>query len=175
MIVTPTQSDIRVALRGFLVGVLASNVEVVEAQDNRVPEPTSEDFVLMTGIRHRRIETNSEGPVQPIAGTQDHTQPTEAVFQLDVHGPNSADNAEVISTLFRSAYAVDAMAAINPDVYPLHADDPKQVPFINDANQYESRWVIEAFLQANQTVSVPQQSAEALAVDLIDVDAVYPP
>jgi hypothetical protein len=60
-------------------------------------------------------------------------------------------------------------------VAPLHADDPRQMPFINDQSQYEWRWIIEACLQANQVVISPQQFADALEIGLIEVDSHYPP
>ena len=97
-------------------------------------------------------------------------------FQCDVHGLNSADNAQVISTLFRDSYAVDQFAGSGfGDITPLHADDPRQVPFINDQQQWENRWVVEALVQANQVVTLPQQFAGAVTVTLLSVDATYPP
>jgi hypothetical protein len=110
------------------------------------------------------------------AGTQKMMQPVEVTIQLDVHGPNGADNAFRISTVFRDEYATTAFASYGKDVTPLYADDPKQVPFINDQNQYEDRWVLEACLQANQAVvNIPQQFFETAVVGLIEVDSHYPP
>jgi len=95
--------------------------------------------------------------------------------QIDVHGPNSGDNATRISTLLRDEFATSAFAAITPDVSPLHADDPRQIPFVNGEDQTENRWIVEARLQVNSTVVIPQQYMDAAVVGLIDVDAVYPP
>lgn len=111
------------------------------------------------------------------AGSTEITQPTEFTVQLDVHGPNSADFAQTISTLWRDAFGVDLFANQDPNygVTPLHADDPKQVPFVNDSQQYEWRWVVEALAQANPVVSVPQQYADVVAVKVVSVDAAFPP
>lgn len=126
--------------------------------------------------------TYSVNPMQTItspqimaAGVGYYLQPTKVTVQCDVHGPNSADNAQVISTLFRDEYAVDLIQAINPAITPLYADDPKQIPFINAEQQYETRWIVEALLQANQTVAASQEFADKASVGLIDVDVVYPP
>lgn len=108
-------------------------------------------------------------------GSQNVTQAVEVTIQIDVHGPASAENAQAVTTLLRDGYAVDAFLALGDDVMTLHADDPKQVPFINGENQYETRWVIEAKLQANQVLSIPQQFAGALAVDIVEVEAEFPP
>jgi hypothetical protein len=110
------------------------------------------------------------------AGAMQAMQETMVVMQIDVHGPNSADNAQVISTLMRDDYAVQFFKALSSTVAPLYADDPKQIPFVNDQQQYEDRWVIEAMLQANQTVPVPQQFADVIGpVVLVPVEATYPP
>jgi len=170
--VAPAQSDVQTALRAFLAGILPG-IDIVEGQDNRVPEPSAPDFVVMTAIRRRRIETNVD--TCPTNSTESVLQPTEVVFQLDVHGPESADNAQIITTLFRDSYATTAFAASGFDVAPLYADDPRQVPFINAEQQFETRWIVEAFLQANQVVTVPQDSANIVSVTPVSVDATYPP
>lgn len=109
------------------------------------------------------------------AGGKDMTQEAEFVFQLDSHGPNSADNATIISTALRDDYAVEVFASLNPNISPLYADDPKQMPFINDQQQYEDRWIVEAHLQVNTTFRVPQEFADTAEVDVINVEATYPP
>jgi hypothetical protein len=53
-----TQANIQTALRTFLVGVLPSGVEVFEGQDNRVPEPLGDNFVIFTPIGRDRFSTN---------------------------------------------------------------------------------------------------------------------
>lgn len=108
-------------------------------------------------------------------GSQGVTQSVEISIQCDVHGPASAENAQAITTLLRDGYGVDAFLALGDDVMTLHADDPKQVPFINGEMAYETRWVIECRLQANQVISIPQQFSGSLAVGIVDVDATYPP
>jgi hypothetical protein len=85
--------------------------------------------------------------------------------------------AQTVSTLMRDAFAVEQFAAQEPNygVVPLLADDPRQRPFINAEQQVEWRWSVEAMLQANQVLSVPQQFADSASVDLVSVDAAYPP
>jgi len=109
------------------------------------------------------------------AGTQQYLQPTLLTMQLDVHGPNSAENAQIISTMMRDDYAVEFFAATGYDVVPCYADDPKQIPFINGEAQYENRWIVEAVLQANIVVVAGQQYADSVIIGLIDVDERYPP
>ena len=112
---------------------------------------------------------------QPIAaGQANKMQRTQVLVQIDVHGPNSDDNVQAITTLFRDPYGVDFMSALNPNMAPLYADDPRQIPFTNAEQQIETKYVVEAFLQANQSVTIPQQYADKLTATLINVDAAYP-
>lgn len=112
------------------------------------------------------------------AGGGIYLQPTKFRLQIDVHGPNSADNAQIISTMMRDDYGVmffNSLPGTGGLVVPLYADDPRQTPFSNDQQQVEDRWTIDAALQVNAAVLLPQQFAGNVAVGLINVDATYPP
>jgi hypothetical protein len=231
-----TQDNVQEALVAFLTAVTTVAAEdVVEGQDNRVPEPEHPDFIVMWPTGRPRLATNLDssddvrftgsiagttmtvttvafgsisagatlfgtgvvantkvvsGPggagsyvvdtSQTLAsttlscGATDIEQDTEVLMQLDVHGPNSADNAQVISMLMRDPYGVTFFEGLDLGVTPLHADDPKQVPFVNDQNQFENRWIVEARLQVNPVVSVPQQYADSATVTPISVTARFP-
>lgn len=126
------------------------------------------------------VGTYTVSPSQTVAfekmasGAKIFLQPTKVMVQLDVHGPNSADNSQTISTLFRDDYAVQAFKASGFDVTPLFASDPRQLPFENENQQVENRWVIDVHMQSNPTIRAPQQFADQLDATLIDVDAAYP-
>lgn len=239
----PDQSQIQTALRQFLLSILPANVEVIEGQDSRVPEPSGVDFVVMTVLRRDRISTNLDifadckftasisgttmtvsavqrgtiiaenqifgvdvvanssiqsqisgtpggigtyqiTPSQTVesetisAGNWNMQQATKVVMQLDVHSANvgdSSDMTETISTVFRDGYAARYFKENGDLLSPLHADDPKQIPFINAEQQWETRWVVTAEFEANQIVTgLPQEFADVLTPGLINVDATYP-
>lgn len=135
------------------------------------------------------VGTYNVSPSQTVAGATlasgvaTAMMETEVLYQLDVHGPNSNDNAELVSTLMRDQWGVeqflDACTAIGlalGTVIPLHADNPRQMPFINDQQQYEYRWIVEARIQANQVaLNIPQEFASAFDVTLESVDVTFPP
>ena len=166
----PAQTDIQTALRAFLIAILPAGVEVVEGEDNKVPEPASPNFVTMTVLRRPRLGTNVDA--LDSAGLNSTTmQPTEIAVQLDVHSSDSlvaSDNAQLISTMFRDEFAISFFEQF-PGISPLRADDPRQVPFDNAQDQYEPRYIVEALLQANQTVTTATQSANALNIGLFQV------
>jgi hypothetical protein len=233
-----TEAQIFTALRSFLLSVLPAGIEVIKAQDNRVPEPAGANFVTMTPILRERLETNVDtysdtaftgsiagstltvtnislgaitagaqllgnnlaantvvtalgtgtggvgtytvSPSQTLAsqtiaaGVEYLLQPIKFTAQLDVHGPASADNTQIITTLFRDDYAVEQFASSGFDVTPLYHSEPHQMPFENGEQQIEGRWVVDVVMQCNPVVTVPQQFASALTAELIDVDVQYP-
>ena len=109
------------------------------------------------------------------AGTATYQMSTKATFQLDVHGPNSGDNVQIISTMFHDDYADNYFANTGVDVEPLYASDPRQMPFINAEQQYEERWVIDLVIETFPIIVFPQQFAGAVNVVVKEVDATYHP
>lgn len=93
------------------------------------------------------------------AGSRTASQSLQLRIQIDVHGPDSSENARIITTMFRDTYAVEQFQASGiADVTPLYADDPKQLPYSNAEQQIEQRWVIDAAIQAVPVVQgLPQQ------------------
>ena len=55
------------------------------------------------------------------------------------------------------------------------ADLPLAVRALIGKAQYEERWTFDVALQINPTITMPQQSANALQVGLLNVDRTYPP
>jgi hypothetical protein len=173
-----TEVQALTVLRGFLLGIMPTNFEVIRAEINRVPEPKSPDFCLLTPTGRMRLSTNvityTDGyPSGP--GTRTAKQPTQVTVQIDVHGPNSADNAQIISTLLRDEYACIFFHKSGYDIAPLYAGDPDQIPFFNGEQQVEFRWTVAAVLQVNTTITTPQDFAANVNIGITDVDAVYPP
>lgn len=114
------------------------------------------------------------------AGAKVMRQDSKVTVQIDFHSINgsSADMAQTVSTTFRDAFAAKFFSALAPpqnSVAPFYADDPRLMPFLNENQQYEWRWVAEADMQANQIVRVPQQFADLATVELVSVDAEWPP
>lgn len=172
-----TEDQVMTALRALLIGMALAGVDdadIIQSQVNRVPEPKGADFIVMTPTYRKRIATNVESwstdPEPAPAPTEVRRErDTEVSVQLDVHGPNSADNAQVIATLWRSDYACNA---IDPPIFqPLYASDGHQAPFINAEKQYENRWVMSLLMQANVAVSTAMDFADSISVTIEEADA----
>lgn len=109
------------------------------------------------------------------AGLRDDLVAIQATVQLDIHGPQSTNNAVMIETLFRSEVGYDSFVAQGYAVVPLYCANSRQMPFINAEQAYEDRWVVEAVLQISPITSTPQEFADALEVPIIPADIYIEP
>lgn len=115
------------------------------------------------------------GTITSVAyGGKSMTQPTKMTIQLDVHGPASADNSQVIGTAFRDQYAVDSLAASGSAIAPLYAGEPHQMPYLNGEQQIEERWAVDIVLQANIVITLPVQLGTAATVIANNMDVAFP-
>lgn len=176
-----TETAIEAAVRTVLSGIVATTVEIVRGQVNRVPPPQSADYIVMTPVGRWLLSL----PVE----TWDQTNPnptsineaahSQMRLQLDVHGPNSGDNAAIINATLRSSYGTTQFAAQFAGkaytVAPLYVDEPKQIPFDDGEQQVEERWVVDLMLQANANITLTQDFANQLVVGIVDVDTRYAP
>ena len=168
------------ALRAFLLAYLPA-IEVVKGQVNRVPEPLNPDFVVMIPIYRERIETNVTtfldnyltNPLVP--GQRFDLQPVKFTVQIDVHGPNSPENSQIITSLWRSEAATLYFSRNGySSMAPLYSEDPKQIPFADSEQQIEERWVIDLYMQINPTTTSFQDFADTLVATAINVEQTYP-
>lgn len=176
--VTPGFTEIYPKLADFIAGILPtvpSAPPVIQMPDNRASMPLPvPGFVGMTARVQRRLATNFEawdqsGPVPTVIAK---TQPIAVAIQLDFYGAAASDWAVMFSTVFRDDYGCEQLA---PLMAPLYCDDPRFAPLVTGEEEYESRWIVTAYVQYNPVTSTPQQFADALEATLINVDVEYPP
>lgn len=167
------ESNVIQSLGEFLQSVLPTGFEVMRGQVNRVAEPATADYAVMWPVLRERIETNID-TYDSTAQTKSMMQPMKISIQVDVHGPSSADNAQIISTVFRDGLGVDTFKSSGFDVEPLYSDDPRQAPFVNGEQQVEERWILTMAMQANPIVGTSQQSATTVTLNpIIAADVIY--
>jgi hypothetical protein len=119
------------------------------------------------------VSNNQTVPLEVMAvGGKVALLKSRETIQLDFHGAvatDAGDMAATVSALWRDEFATSFFAGLSPplnSVTPLYADDPRQIPFLNAEQQYEWRWTLDAMIQLNQVVVIPQQYADSLAVVL---------
>ncbi len=165
-VIDSPEADLLRALGDFLTAIL--RIEVTVGQANRVPQPKGPNYVIMTPVSRIILATTTHTTVVVDDVMHiDRQRAIRAEVQLDFYGPNSTDNGQVFSTLFRDDYAIEFMAGTG--VVPLYCDDGHQMPLINGEYQFEQRWKVLASLQINPAVSTPQDFADTLHADLFEV------
>lgn len=149
--------------------------EVVRGQVNRVPSPKG-DFVVVTpmGIVGLSLPITAYDDPKPDTGTRTLTRPTQWAAQVDCYGERAQDRALVLSIALRSQYGCEFLGELGR-AQPLYTGEPRQMPLITGEHQYMERWSFDAVLQFNPSITLPQQFAEHLHVDLVEVDEKYPP
>jgi hypothetical protein len=169
--VNVTEADLFAALRSFLLTVLGDTFQVFKSQGNRDAMPKG-SFVMMTPLFIDGLSTNVV-TYDAAHGARHDARTTQLRVQLDVYGPDASANSNIIATLFRSEYATEQMAS--GPLQPFYATEPKQNVMTNSEAQYEDRWTFELYMQFNPTVTSPQQFADALQINLVEVDTKFPP
>lgn len=162
--------DVFRALVVFFRSFLPVGVEVVQAQDNRVPMPKG-GFVSMNNTSMDRLSFNVDS-YDPFLQGKSILTPTKYGVQLDFYGPDSQTWALQTMSLFRDQYATDILP---PNIQPLYADDPVQIPLIDGESQYEQRWKLVATLQYNPVLTTIQQSMLAVDIGLAPIDQTFKP
>lgn len=171
--VAPTQSQLLTKLVAFVAGIVPTGTKVVQGLGNRVPPPTG-SFAAITVLNQRRLATNDEAYTDdyPYFGSRSVSASWQVNVQLDFYGPDSGNWASAFCTLFRDDYGCNALA---PEVQPLYADAPRLAPWVSSESQWVHRWTVTASLNWRELVTVSQQFADALSVELVEVDAEFPP
>lgn len=203
-----TERSALTVLRSFLLSVvpggdsIPATFECVRGQVNRVPEPKSDDFVVMTPLLRTRLDTNQtvyadDTPFSNIQtnsgsfltdengnalfvtpkppGSRAIQEAAEYTVQLDFHGPASGDNVQIVEALFRSEDACFNFDQSGIAMQPLYSSDPRQMSFLNGEDQIEERWSIDVAIQINPIITTKQDFANAVTLTVIEVDATYPP
>lgn len=173
LIVSPDLDALFLKLQPFIQSIVPPGTPVMRAPINRVAQP-SVDHVIMTPLFQKRLRTNVtayDDPF-PLAGSALAEQGTEVHVQLDFYGSKASDWAVMCETMFRSEYAVDALA---PVAAPLYADEARMIPLVTGEEQFLERYAVTAAFQYNPVTAIPQEFADVVEVTLAEVDVRFPP
>jgi hypothetical protein len=174
------------ALRAYLLYLFPSGVEIVKGMQNRVPEPASQAYIVITPLLRTRLDTTVDTYQDNVTTGYIYSQvATELTIQCDFHGGSTTaatvgDMAQIFTSIFRSDAACTffdqvLIGGVNFPAQPLYTSDPRIIPFTNDEDQEEYRYVVDACIQINPTITQTQQFAAALQAGIIQVDATYHP
>jgi hypothetical protein len=172
----PYQDQVYQALEAFLTGLFPSPpIPVIRGLPNRAAmPPTPPGFILVQALFGGRLRMAIDtftvgGNAPPTEYTAE--QGIELAVQIDCYGRHSGTWAAIISTLFQDTYGCNALA---PNCQPLYCNEARMIPLVDEELQYEERWSLDAHVQFNPVVTVPQQYADGLELTLKDVNVEFP-
>lgn len=147
VILNTTYDDIYREVRAFLLGLFRLEGErVIRGYSNNAPLPQS-PFILMNIIHEQALSTNTHDYSLDEQNTE-VMQSMEVQMQIDFYGATSGQMARQFCTLWRDFYACERLQCCQP----LYCDDPKYLPFTNEANEYEERFMVTAHLTYNPLI-----------------------
>ncbi|EOB5436650.1 hypothetical protein ACJQ6S_000541 [Yersinia enterocolitica] len=160
-----------------IIDTLADFVEpicgrVQQAQVDRVPMPKGE-FCIMTPLKPKRLSTTREinqDTGSPSTSAMGYTEVRQLDIQVDIYGPNAADRAVKLETVFTSDYAYQKIKDIDSRLAPLYSSDAFNSAMINGENQYQDRWTLTLTVQPHITVSFPQDYFDKAEITTQQVD-----
>jgi len=167
-----TESDLFIIVRSFLMDVLGTD-QILRTQGNRVPKVTT-DCVYMTPIVMPYLSTSRTDYTDTGSDqTRSDSRTINWTIQLDCYGSQAMEWANTIATIMRTEYAADLLAGTG--VTPLYADDPRQASFISAEEQWNDRWMVDIHVQPDIIITTPQQFADQLIIERVEVGGSYPP
>ena len=136
---------------------------IVQGYQNGVPLPI--DGIVITFITETDLDQLSYSEVtNPDLISQTVTVQTavKTMMQVDCYGDLGQARARQIATMFKSPYACERLQSCQP----LDYRPPKNLSFVNEASEYEPRWMVEIDMQYNPHYTYRQESTKTITVDI---------
>ena len=136
---------------------------IVQGYQNGVPLPI--DGIVITFITETDLDQLSYSEVtNPDLISQTITVQTavKTMMQVDCYGELGQARARQIATMFKNPYACERLHSCKP----LDYRTPKNLSFVNEAAEYEPRWMVEIDMQYNPHYTYRQESTKTITVDI---------
>ena len=137
--------------------------KIVRGYQNGMPLPI--DGIVITFITETDLDQLSYSEVtNPDLISQTVTVQTavKAMMQVDCYGELGQARARQIATMFKNPYACERLQSCQP----LDYRPPKNLSFVNEASEYEARWMVEIDMQYNPHYTYRQESTKTITVDI---------
>ena len=133
--------------------------KIVRGYQNGMPLPI--DAIVITFITETDLdqlaysyETNNDG----ISQTVTVQTAVKTMMQVDCYGELGQARARQIATMFKNPFACERLKSCQP----LDYRPPKNLSFVNEASEYEQRWMVEIDMQYNPHYTYQQESTTAV-------------
>lgn len=153
-----TETNVMDAVGRFLSSVFDCRIQ--KGQENYVPRPQG-DCIIFNAVGRKVLSRNHHSCSIDEWGIM---TPTEFTVQIDFYGEGASDKMETFMSIIHDGFAFESFP---PDIKPLYASDPQQVPLITGEKNYLQRWSTDLSLQYNPTVKIPIDTFDDVSVTII--------
>ena len=148
-----THQDIYVEMWHFLADTLGlDGSQIVQSTQNNQPLP--DGAIVMQALFASNLDESVTTYAPPTHAMV--TNSVELRFQLDFYGTDAEVRSRTIFNLWKNYYA----AGILKTIQPLYVQSYNRRPYINDAKNYEDRYILDLALQYNPTITHAQDFAD---------------
>lgn len=150
-------------IRLFLLGLFPdADRQVVQAIQNNQPIP--DNAIVMAML----FDTNLGYSVTHYDKEKEEAYAQNSVeqrLQLDFYGPTAEKRSRIVENLWRNYYGCDNLKLCQP----LYVQSRHRIPFINESNNYEDRFVLDLALQYNPEVTHHQDFIDDAEISITPV------
>lgn len=147
---TTTQTEIYTDVRQWILSLISgAESQVVRAYNNNVPIP--ENAIIMTYLLEQKLDQLTQNTDEGVFYVGESIQ---VMMQLDAYGPLAKERLDKLTTFWKSNYTCEKLQKCQP----LYATDVRDLTFVNEAGQYELRFMTSLYLQYNRAYDVPVQA-----------------
>lgn len=154
-----SHDDIYREVRSYLIALFnLSGDNVIRGYSNNVPLPNG-DFILMNILYENALSTTGHN-YSPDEENTEVSQTIEVTIQLDFYGEKANEMSRTFCTLWRDLYACERFSCGQP----LYCEEPRYLQFINEASEYENRWMVMAQFNYNPVITHKQDFISDLQI-----------
>ena len=142
--------------------------KIVRGYQNTQPLPI--DGIVITFITETDLDQLSYSDEEDATALPDEPfkiitvqTAVKTMMQVDCYGDLGQARARQIATMFKNPYACERLQSCQP----LDYRPPKNLSFVNEASEYEARWMVEIDMQYNPHYTYRQESTTVMpSVDI---------
>jgi hypothetical protein len=154
--ITVTHGDLFLEVREYLIELF--QCEVVQGFNNDVPAPI--DGIVLHVLFERDLDYTANY-YHPETSDMTAQRSVELTMQLDFYGNEADSRARVVANLWQSGYTTERLKKCQP----LYNESPRKNVFVNEANRYENRVMLDVKLQYNPEFTYSISNTNSFSID----------
>ena len=154
-----SNQDLYRELRLFLLGLFPdADMQIIQSTQNNQPLP--ENAIVMQVLFDSNMDESVTTYNPPNEAMVQNS--VEVRVQLDFYGAMAESRSRIAANLWKNYYGSDNMTICKP----LYVQSRHRLPYINDSNKYEDRFILDLALQYNPYITHAQDFTQEAHVTI---------